>query len=136
MGMELCAVTPPGGKSVKQAYASINPKGRITFNRLASKHIGNFEYCQLYFDPQRMMFGVKLVHDEKADQARKIAGKGRPQRFIYANDAYEHYKLKIPAVTRFNVSYDESKRMIIVDLNLPIANQKASKSKSESQVNG
>lgn len=122
MAMQLCAVERQSNKT-STPRVSLNGKGHLVFNQACGAIIGNWKYAQLYYDSDRHCFGVKFVHDESEPQARKVAGKPGQNRRIYAADACQQCGVSVEQTIRYGVEYDESKRMMIIDLNKPLGSR-------------
>ena len=101
---------------------SINVKGRIILNTLLCEAIPNFPFCQVLIDDDEKKLGIKFFNEmpAKSDGVINITDNSRKRgRLITAGGLGLRLKLKDRSMMKISgdaVFYDESKRMVIVDL--------------------
>ena len=101
------------------AKVSIRTNGQIGFSQGSVKkfNIGDYKYCQIYFDEQLNKIGL-LFTKENDGMCANVFNK-RNNCYIAAKTFFDYYDISYAKTKSFIVSKDEETGFIIIDLNRP-----------------
>jgi hypothetical protein len=102
-------------------YVTIRQHGEIAINNALGKKTGKWPKCRLAYDTDRNALMIKLMREHE-DDARELPL--RPQRCggfrIFAFGWREQFGIETEGSTRFHAQYDETKRIVVVELGRPL----------------
>lgn len=98
--------------------ASISTYGILNFNEGARKrfNIKEYSHCIFYYDSDTRRIGIELVNDETLEGARTIRHRATGSD-VSAKAFIEYFKLHRDATMVYEITKDEKKGMLILDMN-------------------
>ncbi len=109
------AVSPPASRS--GLYASINPEGRIAFNRLAWEQLGGPKVVSMLYDETNLCIGIRAVSPVMPNAFPVVAiNRERTRFWIRAHDFIKQAGIDISYCIRFLDPHLEDDTLVL-DLN-------------------
>ena len=97
-------------------YVTLNPAGKLAFNRYTYERLGEPEAALLLFDRVTQTIGVQPVK-ASTDDAFPIRGvTGKPGRVIHASRLIKEWNIQLPYGVRFHRANFNPDGILILDL--------------------
>lgn len=111
-----------------RAKISVRANGTIGFSRgSVNKYaIGDYQYCELYYDSDEKLAGFRFVNEDKGDETAKLCKRGQDT-FISARPFLNFYQIDFSRTRAYSPSLDEESGLIVINLGEPLYESKRKK---------
>ncbi len=112
---------------IRSSYApkvSIRTNAQLGFSQGMVKkyNMGEFKFCELYFNKDENKIGLKLTNDDDGKVANIFIKENNC--FISAKTFMDYYEIPYKETRSYVAVKDDSSGLIIIDLNSPMQNKK------------
>ena len=100
---------------------SIRATGHIGFSRGAVNKFGlhRYQYCELLYDEERKMIGIKFTNDETSGVTTKLV-KRDIDCFISAKPFLNYFGVEYKPTKSYYGEHDEESGLVVIDLGKPV----------------
>lgn len=96
---------------------SINRQGQMIISVSFRKHFPKGSPCELYFDKEKRLIGIKPVKEASHITATiKGWGAGKNTHLLMLSSFLKCYKVSFDKPQRYNAHWDDEQKMLIVDV--------------------
>jgi hypothetical protein len=110
------------GSRIGTPRASIWTRGQIGFNQgaVTEYNLDSYTYAVLYYDKETKNVGFELINDAKAQGATKLVVRKNAGISMSARSFLKTFKIDFSETRQYNLSYDKTTNMYVIDLNEPV----------------